>query len=201
MSANKNKDTEQEPGSCGFIPIDGNGFWMNRSSPVKSLNITAELFDRIGLENIIEVGSGLHGEKSGNSVLVWAEKTHAKKIIAIDLDQELIDGVIAATSDYPNVEAIVTDGIQYLREYSSVVGLLYLDFWTPDPEGTIPGTGRAEAYREAYQAARDKMGTHSLILIDDTDHIHPWKHTYIIPDARKDGYSVAFVGRQTLLVR
>ena len=81
------------------------------------------------------------------------------------------------------------------------IDLLYLDFWTPDPEGSFLGTGRAQAYKAAYQAARDQMNEHSLILIDDTDHVHPWKHTYIIPEARKDGFVVMYTGRQTLLQR
>jgi hypothetical protein len=123
------------------------------------------------------------------------------QINAVDLDETRIREVKQATSQYPNVEAVVAEGVRYLADFSFTIDLLYLDFWTPDPEGTLPGTGRAEAYRNAFAAARDKLGDRSLILIDDTDHIHPWKHTYIIPDARKDAFDVRFVGRQTLLMR
>jgi hypothetical protein len=77
-----------------------------------------------------------------------------------------------------------------LKQFPAKIDLLYLNFWTLDPLGTIAGSGRAEAYREAYNAAKDKMNIQSMILIDDTDHNHPWKHTYIIPLARKDGYRV-----------
>jgi hypothetical protein len=184
-----------------FIPIDKNGFWANRSTPASSLEKTAGIFNKIRGNTIIEVGSGLQGEQNGNSILVWAEKTTARRIIAIDTDQKIIDEVIQATSQYPNVETVAGDGIKYLRDFDSKIDLLYLDFWSDDIEQGLWGTGRAEAHREAYNAARDKLNRQSMILIDDTDHIDPWKQTYIVTDARMDGFDVLFVGRQTLLMR
>jgi len=184
-----------------LILIGSNGFWQPRAAPTRSLRETARLFNQIDGQTIIEVGSGIHGRLAGDSVLTWAKRTRAKRIIAVDLDETRIREVKEATSEYPNVEAIVAEGVRYLTDFSSTIDLLYLDFWTPDPEGALPGTGRAEAYRNAFAAARDKLNRRSLILIDDTDHIHPWKHTHIVPDARKEGFVVRFVGRQTLLTR
>lgn len=184
-----------------LIPIGRNGFWQTRDAPTPSLRETARLFDQIKGETIIEIGSGIHGRLAGDSVLTWAKKTRAKRIIAVDLDEKQILQVKEATTKYPQVEAIVAEGVRYLTDFSSTIDLLYLDFWTADPESALPGTGRAEAYRNAFAAARDKLNRRSLILIDDTDHIHPWKHTLIVPDARKEGFVVRFVGRQTLLTR
>jgi predicted O-methyltransferase YrrM len=184
-----------------LIPIGSNGFWQPRDSPTPSLRETARLFNQINGQIIVEIGSGIHGRLAGDSVLTWAKRTRAKRIIAVDLDEKQIRQVKDATSKYPNVEPIVAEGVQYLTDFSSTIDLLYLDFWVPDPEGALPGTGRAEAYRNAFAAARDKLNRTSLILIDDTDHIHPWKHTLIVPDARKEGFVVRFVGRQTLLTR
>lgn len=185
----------------GYIPVAGNGFWQFRYPPTKSLNKAAALFKQIRGETIIEIGTGIHGGMAGNSMLVWTKKTNAKRIIAIDLEQKRLDEVREATHQYSNVELVLANGIQYLKQFSAKIDLLYLDFWTPDPEGTTPGTGRAEAYKEAFIAAKDTMNTRSIILIDDTDHIHPWKHTYIVPQAREDEYSVLWTGRQTLLMR
>ena len=185
----------------GYILLDANGFWQRRYPPTKSLNTAAALFNQMHGETIVEIGTGMHGEMSGNSMLVWTQNTTAKRIIAIDLNQQRLDEVKEATHQYANVELVLADGIEYLKQFSNKIDLLYLDFWTPDADGAIPGAGRAEAYREAYIAAKDKMNTHSMILIDDTDHIHPWKHTYIVPLAREDNYSVLYTGRQTLLKR
>jgi predicted O-methyltransferase YrrM len=184
-----------------LIPIGTNGFWLPRDLPTPSLKETARLFNQINGQTIVEIGSGIHGRLAGSSVLTWAKRTQAKRIVAVDLDEKQVREVKEATSKYPNVEAIVAEGIRYLSDFSSTIDLLYLDFWVSDPDGALPGTGRAEAYRSAFAAARDKLSRQSLILIDDTDHIHPWKHTLIVPDARKEGFVVRFVGRQTLLTR
>jgi hypothetical protein len=184
-----------------LIRIGSNGFWQPRAEPTPSLRETARLFNQINGQTIIEIGSGIHGRLAGDSILTWARRTRANRIIAVDLDEARIREVKEATSQYPNVEAIVAEGVRYLADFSSTIELLYLDFWTPDPEGALPGVGRAEAYRNAFAAARDKLNRRSLILIDDTDHVHPWKHTHIVPDARKEGFVVGFVGRQTLLTR
>jgi Methyltransferase domain len=185
----------------GCIPIAADGFWRYRSGPGRSLRKAAGLFNEIRGETIIEVGSGLHGRLAGNSMLVWPKQTCARRIIAIDLDQDRINEVKAATASL-NVELVVGDGIAYLDKFTSQIDLLYLDFWTSDPVGTIRGgTSRAEAYLKAYEAAKGKMSPHSLILMDDTDHVHPWKHTHVIPRARLDGYEVVYTGRQTLLRR
>lgn len=184
-----------------LIPIDDNGFWATRSAPARSLHRTATLFDRIGGKVIVEIGTGIHGAMAGDSMRVWTARTHAKRIVAVDLDSARTAEVDAAVGGHPAVETVIADGIEYLRDFTDPIDLLYLDFWTPDADGTLPGSGRAQSYRDAYAAARERMAQHSLILIDDTDHIHPWKHSFIVPDARLDGYKVIYTGRQTLMQR
>lgn len=186
----------------GLIPIDSRtGFWKTRSAPTVSLLNAARIFNRIGGDTIVEIGSGIQGEMSGNSILVWSRETSAKKIFALDLDEKQVNDVKRATAEYPNVEALLTDGIQFVAQYKGKIDLLYLDFWTPDPEGAMKGIGRAEAYLKVYNIAKAKMEDYAMILIDDTDHVHPWKSTYIVPEARKDGFQVIWEGRQTLLIK
>ena len=188
-------------GFNGLIELAENGFWRVRFPPTPSLARTAALFNAIGGKVIVEIGSGLQGEMSGNSVLVWAHNTLAKKIYALDLDQKHINDVKAATSGFPAVEAILGDGLEFVRSFTGRIDLLYLDFWTPDVAGKAPGTGRQDAYLQAFELARDKLAERSLILIDDTDHVHPWKHTLIVPEACRHGFREIWQGRQTLLVR
>ena len=185
----------------GLIEIGENGFWRKRYKPTISLIKTARLFNEMNGKVIIEIGSGIQGPMAGSSMIVWTKKTKAEKIVALDLEEKNIDEVKKATIGYSNVEAILGDGIQFLKNFSGTIDLLYLDYWTFDQEGTVPGTGRANSYLEAYMSAKEKMNAHSMILIDDTDHIPPWKHTLIIPEARKDNYRIRWTGRQTLLIR
>jgi hypothetical protein len=187
--------------SGDLIPIDEHGFWAGRSSPRRSLHRAAAQFDAMGGRVIVEIGTGIHGRMSGDSMRVWVSRTKAARIIAVDLDPARTEEVKATLGDRPNLELVVADGVVFLESFKEPIDLLYLDFWTPDPEGALPGTGRAHAYRDAYAAARERLNKRSMILIDDTDHIHPWKHTYIVPNARQDGFRVIYTGRQTLLVR
>jgi len=108
----------------GYIPVDDCGFWQYRSAPTKSLNKAAALFDQIHGEIIVEIGTGIHGIMSGNSMLVWPERTSAKRIIAIDLEKDRTDDVKEATHQCPNVELVLADGIEYLRQFPAKIDLL-----------------------------------------------------------------------------
>jgi hypothetical protein len=195
----RSSNTQQE---CGIISVGENGFWKTRHQPKNSLNKAAKLFNEINGKIIVEIGSGIQGEMSGNSAIVWSTKTEATKIIVIDLEEKHINEVKVALAKSTNLIPIVGDGINFLKNYDGEkIDLLYLDFWVKDPPNTTLGTGRANAYLEAYLSAKDNMSIPSMILIDDTDHVHPWKHTFIVPQASKDGFKVIWEGRQTLLMK
>lgn len=141
-----------------FVEIDENGFWKNRSYQGRSLEYTAQAFNDMGGNLILEVGSGIHGPMAGNSVMVWATRTKADRILAVDLDPQRIEEVQSAAGGYAAVEPILADGREVVRELDETIDLLYLDFWTPDDdESTLPGTARADSYLELYQLARQKL--------------------------------------------
>jgi tRNA G46 methylase TrmB len=185
----------------GIIEVSAEGFYIPRANPIVSLEFSANLFEELDGKVIVEIGTGIHGGLAGDSMFVWANKTNAKKIYAIDLDEERLREVETATRASKNIYCIQGDGIKILESFNETIDLLYLDFWVPDEDKQFHGEARAEAYKKAFWAAKDKMSERAMILIDDTDHIHPWKHTYIIPDARKNGYRVVYTGRQTLLMK
>lgn len=194
-------DKSQLKEGYALIELDCSGFYKPRANPKMSLLKAAAIFNELGGSVIVEIGSGIQGEMSGNSVLVWARKTSANKIVAIDLDEKQIQSVRQCTINYKNVETYVCDGAEYLNNFNGYIDLLYLDYWVEDLPGDVPGSGRARSYFDLYNIVKTKMRDNSLILVDDTDHIHPWKHTYLIPEARRDGYEVLYTGRQTLLRR
>ena len=191
----------------GIIEIGDDGFWKERCLPAVSLRRSAALFERIGGETIVEIGSGLHGPKSGNSIFVWAEQTSAAAIYAVDPKEHRIQEIRDATRRHETVRAVVSDGQGFVESFDGTIDLLYLDFWVEvsNYREALPkvetGEDRAEAYLRLYRAAQGKMAAKALILLDDTDHIHPWKHSAIVPAARHDGYQVLWTGRQTLLAR
>ncbi len=183
------------------IPIGPKGYWKHRQAPGPSLKQACRTFNEIGGKTIVEVGTGIHGKLSGNSMQEWVKRTEARHIIAVDMDPARLQEVADAVGDSPRVELVEADGIAYLEGFNGTVDLLYLDFWVVDEPGALQGTARSEAYRQVYEAAREKLPRKALVLIDDTDHIHPWKHTQLVPLARQDGFQVVYEGRQTLLRR
>jgi len=191
----------------GIIEIGDDGFWKERCLPAVSLRRSAALFEEIGGKTIVEIGSGLHGPKSGNSIFVWVEQTSAAAIYAVDPNEERIQEIRDATRRHGMVRAVVSDGQGFIERFDGIIDLLYLDFWVEvnNYREALPkvetGEDRAEAYLRLYRAVRKKMAVRALILLDDTDHIHPWKHSTIVPAARHDGYRVLWTGRQTLLAR
>jgi len=187
--------------NSSLVQLNKKGFWIERNPPKDSLHKAAKLFDEIEGKTIIEIGTGIQGEMSGNSVLVWAKETNAQKIVCLDLEQKHIDEVAKACKDFSAVETRLEDGLRFLKKFRGKIDLLYLDFWVPDKEGDVEGTARAKSYLKAFNNAIKKMSSNSIILIDDTDHIDPWKQTLIVPEARKYGYEVLWVGRQTCLYR
>ncbi|MCB0429387.1 MAG: hypothetical protein H6585_04325 [Flavobacteriales bacterium] len=184
----------------GMIPIRKNGTWYRRFTPAYSLKRTMQMFNRINGGVIVEIGSGLQGKMSGDSMRYWV-KTRAREIYALDLDEKQLTSLEPLVKKDNRIKPLLQDGLVFLTEYDKQISLLYLDFWTPEDGMPVEGMNRAENYLKAYQNAREKMAPTSMILIDDTDHMAPWKHSLIIPEARKDGYIVEWTGRQTLLTR
>lgn len=186
----------------GYIEVSDDGFWKHRSSPQKSLIYACNLFNKIGGKTIVEVGTGLKGSFNGNSMLYWADKTKAEEIYAVDSEQGAIDEI--KNLKRSNIIPICQTGLDFFKGFNGKVDLLYLDFWTGNltKENSLEiGFLRAQAHLEIYNAAKNSLNPSSILLIDDTDHIEPWKQTYIVPEARRDGFRVIWTGRQTLLLR
>ncbi len=187
-----------------IINIDDRGYWNPRSFPTESLTNVLNIFDNSQKKIIVEIGSGLKGIMNGNSALMWTKSKHANKIFCVDKDINAINDIKNNISD-KRLHLIQGRGEDFLREYKyEPIDLLYLDFWetriTKDNYLNL-GEKRAKAHLEIYELISKKMSSESMILIDDTDHIPPWKHTYIIPRAIQDGFRVKWSGRQTLLTR
>ena len=149
----------------------------------------------------MEIGSGLHGAMSGNSALVWAKYTKADSIICVDNHEEQANQVIEKLKDYTSVRVEVSDAFEFIDHYSGSIDLLYLDFWVKDNEEKPEGIARAKGYLDLFHKVAVKLSDTSIILIDDTDHIDPWKQTLIVPEARKQGYVVQWIGRQTCMLK
>ena len=163
------------------------GFSIPRELPAISLQYTADFFNLIHGKTIVECGTGLQGEMSGNSMLYWFNKTNANKIFCIDVDEKWIDTVKNKLGNHERIVYKHDDCFNVVSDVKNI-DLIYMDFNPPN---------RATAYLNLFNISNSPK----MILIDDTDHCRPWKQTLIVPCAVKEGYSIIYVGRQTLLIR
>ena len=73
------------------------------------------------------------------------------------------------------------------------IDLIYMDFWSKTD------VDREKDYLRLFKICNDLP---KMILIDDTDHKTPWKHTLLIPEVLGNyGYKLLYIGRQSLLIR
>lgn len=185
-----------------IIEVDKRGFWRPRENPGPSLRRACKVLRRIGGTRVVEVGTGTHGDGAGNSIHHWLQVL-GSDITVVDVDPDrLAEAEHAAGSYCLAIESINSTGLEAMETFpDDYIDLLYLDFWSDESESELDGEARSRDYAQIYVAARSKLKATSAILIDDTDHIHPWKHTEIVPLARKDGFVVKWTGRQTMLLR
>mmetsp|Transcript_4006 Transcript_4006/g.14012 ORF Transcript_4006/g.14012 Transcript_4006/m.14012 type:complete len:292 (+) Transcript_4006:182-1057(+) len=177
--------------------------------PLWSLKQASHIFNSLKGKVIVEIGSGLYGIASGNSLLIWLQNSKAETVYAVDCDKAICDSLADLKLSYGDKLVTVHDtGERFLVDLSDVrIDLLYLDFaprnisFDPSSDGFLQGNTMADEYATVYNHARSKMAPTSLILIDDTDIVGTWKLTNLLPAIRKDGYQIVWGGRQTLFAR
>ena len=189
---------------------------MTREFPAPSILKTLEMFkDRNG-GTIVEIGGcrmplthpldqlDRNCCLDGHSTAYWTKEHHT---VSIDIDSQVIANTIQIVHNLRQAENLVVmclDGIEYLRNRSTQIDLLFLDAW----DVNLPNS--AEEHLKAFQAAENILHDQSLVLIDDTDvdcidgqlvfsEGISGKGKLVIPYAIEKGWHIVFSGRQTLL--
>lgn len=129
----------------------------------------------------------------GHSTLRWARSGH--HIFSVDVDTFASDLTREVCAGHDNVTVVTCDGIEFLKAFTGEIDLLYLDAWD-----VKPGTDFAEKHLEAFEAARSKLSSRHMILIDDTDIETGGKGRLLVPRLIELGYAQVANGRQTLLI-
>jgi hypothetical protein len=177
-----------------------------RAKPRPYLLSAIELLDALGSPNIVEIGCMRLPLRhrldefdpvccnDGHSTMFWASTGHP--VWSVDIDMRACQLAAGYVHGYTNVTVLCGDGVRFLQKFEHPIGLLYLDGWD-----VIPGTDYAEQHLAAYQAARPKLATPSIVLIDDTDLLMGGKGRLVLPAAIRDGYELVALGRQTMLLK
>lgn len=140
----------------------------------------------------------------GHSTMLFALTRN--DVYSVDIDPNAVNNTDAMLKKNGlRAFLLCADGIEFLRNFGERIDLLFMDAWDVDLSDSC------EKHLEAYRAARPNLHADSLILIDDTDveltdkgilfgDGRAGKGKLVIPAAEADGWTVAFDGRQTLLI-
>ena len=170
-----------------------------RDKPHRYMKAALELLG-YGCKTIVEIGSArqrlvhpLHETHhdcciDGHSTYLWAASRH--RVVSVDISQDHTE----IARSIPGVEAVTKDGIEFLREFSEPIDLLFLDAWD-----VVSETPYAEKHLEAYLAASGNLALRHVIVIDDTDIASGGKGRLLVPHLLEKGYHRLMSGRQTIL--
>lgn len=140
------------------------------------------------------------GDGLSTLLLAWYAQQNKSKLYTCDISKENIEEckkIIGSFTDY--VEFICGDSVEFLKSFSKEIDYLYLDsmdFITSQD----PNAPQDHAVKE-YKAAKDRLHSNSVILIDDCYLIHGGKGGKLIPYLLNDGWWIYASFYQTMLIR
>lgn len=194
--------------------------WDSRKKPYAYIQTAISLFKQINGKTIVEVGTMRTPANhpideyehtccmEGHSSILFALSADEFHTVDIDLAaSKLTFGSLKELNLNCNWNVYNGDGIAFLNNFNGKIDLLFLDAWdigTPE---------YAKNHLKAYLAAKDKLSSKHIILIDDTDinfteerGLHNdedsmgGKGAELVPFLLSTGYTVIFKGRQTCLI-
>ena len=160
---------------------------------------TADLFERYQGQTVVELAFGhlaidaaeLQAGTPGGPF--W--NRHAQHVYRFAGGPRDGGSPLPQTATSANVTLVEGDPLEFLRNMTEPIDLLYLDGW---PLGT---PAYQERHLAAYEAARPRFHQGTLILIGDSGRDHGGKAALVLPKALEDGFQVLLWGRLTLLAR
>ena len=191
----------------------------DRERPLKGLLKAIELMEKNGGNIIVEIGcmrmKFTHDPHidcpeclaccDGHSTAVFAKTGHT--LYSVDIDSNAINLAKNTIEEYKNANVIFNDGIQFIKNFTLKIDLLFADAWD------VGLNNCAENHLKLYQVAIPKLSKSAVVVIDDCDvditdgQLHLTKLKYggkgrlIVPAMIKDGWNVVNTGRVVILTR
>jgi len=138
----------------------------------------------------------------GQSTIVFGAfaQRYRTHLWTCDLNPAAIESSQRATNGlHPNISFHTGDSLEFLRNFDRPIDFLYLDsFDFGLNPGDDPNPPQDHALKE-YQAARPRLHTNSIILVDDCALQHGGKGGKVIPYMLGEGWRVIGMGYQVLL--
>lgn len=131
-----------------------------------------------------------HCCNDGHSTFFWIDEGF--EVHSVDINPES-PSFLGERSQKSNYKFHCVDGVEFLRDFSGEIDLLFLDAWDVGP-----GIPFAEKHLDAFMAAENKLAKKHLIAIDDTDVGAGGKGKLLIPELERRNYRTITNGRITI---
>lgn len=152
------------------------------------------LYNSFGFEsvNLVEVGTSRNKDESvdgwGTVFLAhWASNCPGSKVYTVDINAQHIENCKHVMNGHGEVNYIVQDSIQFLKEFKETIHLLYLDSYDFDVTHEC-----YEHQLNEIKAAHDKLIKGSIVVSDD-NYKEDWSHgkgNYSIPWMLQNNYKL-----------
>jgi predicted O-methyltransferase YrrM len=158
------------------------------------------------VRTIVETGTARQPNNwggDGQSTVVfgaWCQR-YGGRMWTCDLSEQAIAAsrqVSASVKD--RIEYVVSDSVEFLRNFKEPIDLLYLDSYDFPLDGSDHNPSQDHAVREAH-AALPHLHNQSIILVDDCGLPHGGKGGKVVPFLMGEGWQVIGLGYQILLTR
>ncbi len=142
--------------------------------------------------NLVETGTSRNERESPDGwgtvfLRHWADHAPGSKVYTVDISREHLHACMNVMKDRGEVNYVLQDSIQFLKDFPEKIHLLYLDSYDFDVTH--------ECYQhqlEEIKAAHDKLPKGAVVVSDD-NYKDDWTHgkgNYSIPWMLENGYKL-----------
>jgi len=147
-----------------YMPLLGRRFW--------TFKIALNLFLQRNNQVIIETGCQrlVDDWGAGCSTTILGEFAHRykKMFISVDNKEDNLNKAKEITREYAeDIEYKLSDSIQYLENFPSIIDFLYLDSYDCAPENEEITLQAQNHQLKEIKAAYDKLSMTAIVLLDD----------------------------------
>ena len=141
---------------------------------------------------------------AGNSTYILGDfcKRHGKHLYTVDNNQEHLDLARRETSEFgPYIIYELDDSVEYLKNFDSKIGFLYLDSLDCDPKPSSQNIQAQQHALKEIKAAYDKLTPHAIVLIDDNLFVNQGKAKLVKKYLQRRDWTLLLDYKQSLWIR
>ncbi len=169
----------------------------------KSFKLALELMQKRKHKIIVETGTSRNGrcnyKGDGGSTIIFSEfsKLNHLEFYSVDISPKNVLRASKAVEEFkPFVEVVLSDSIEFLKNFNKKIDFLYLDSFDFDKENPLQSQRH---HKKEIMVAYDKLHENSVVMIDDCQLRYGGKGKKVIDFLMARGWKVIYKGYQVIL--